>query len=568
MIPGTYTLSSFSSVFHALYSAGGVNKIGSLRNIKIVRNGDVVAELDVYDLLMKGKMKDDIRLQDGDVVLVDPYISLVQIWGKVKRPMFYELTKEENMKTLLEYAGGFTGDAYKKAVRVVRKTGRELQIYNVDEANFASFRMDDGDVVTVDSVLNRYENRVEIRGAVYRPGLYQLDGSVNTVKNLLAKAEGVRGDAFLNRAILDREKPDLTHEMIQVDIRGLLNGTVADIPLVKNDILYIPSIHDIQEEQTVTIHGEVANPGTFLYSENLTIEDLVLQAGGLLEAASTTKVEIARRVKSPKSEDFTLTVGENFSFDLKDGMLVGDGSDDFRLKPFDEVYIRRSPAYYEQRNVTVAGEVLFSGSYALSKKNERLSDLVEKAGGVTPAAYVRGARLMRTMTEDELRRKEDAMRMVNMGDSISMKKLDLSNRYSVGIDLEKALENPGSEYDMVLREGDILYVPEYVSTVKINGAVMYPNTVLFKKGENLRYYINQAGGFGNGAKKRRAYVVYMNGTVSRLKSRSSKAIEPGCEIIVPAKDPKKKMSAAEIIGMGTSAASLATMVATLVNLFK
>ena len=568
MIPGTYTLSSFSSVFHALYSAGGVNKIGSLRNIKIVRNGDVVAELDVYDLLMKGKMKDDIRLQDGDVVLVDPYISLVQILGKVKRPMFYELTKEENMKTLLEYAGGFTGDAYKKAVRVVRKTGRELQIYNVDEANFASFRMDDGDVVTVDSVLNRYENRVEIRGAVYRPGLYQLDGSVNTVKNLLAKAEGVRGDAFLNRAILDREKPDLTHEMIQVDIRGLLNGTVADIPLVKNDILYIPSIHDIQEEQTVTIHGEVANPGTFLYSENLTIEDLVLQAGGLLEAASTTKVEIARRVKSPKSEDFTLTVGENFSFDLKDGMLVGDGSDDFRLKPFDEVYIRRSPAYYEQRNVTVAGEVLFSGSYALSKKNERLSDLVEKVGGVTPAAYVRGARLMRTMTEDELRRKEDAMRMVNMGDSISMKKLDLSNRYSVGIDLEKALENPGSEYDMVLREGDILYVPEYVSTVKINGAVMYPNTVLFKKGENLRYYINQAGGFGNGAKKRRAYVVYMNGTVSRLKSRSSKAIEPGCEIIVPAKDPKKKMSAAEIIGMGTSAASLATMVATLVNLFK
>ena len=545
-----------------------VQVVCSLRHIKIVRNGDVVAELDVYDLLMKGKMKDDIRLQDGDVVLVDPYISLVQILGKVKRPMFYELTKEENMKTLLEYAGGFTGDAYKKAVRVVRKTGRELQIYNVDEANFASFRMDDGDVVTVDSVLNRYENRVEIRGAVYRPGLYQLDGSVNTVKNLLAKAEGVRGDAFLNRAILDREKPDLTHEMIQVDIRGLLNGTVADIPLVKNDILYIPSIHDIQEEQTVTIHGEVANPGTFLYSENLTIEDLVLQAGGLLEAASTTKVEIARRVKSPKSEDFTLTVGENFSFDLKDGMLVGDGSDDFRLKPFDEVYIRRSPAYYEQRNVTVAGEVLFSGSYALSKKNERLSDLVEKAGGVTPAAYVRGARLMRTMTEDELRRKEDAMRMVNMGDSISMKKLDLSNRYSVGIDLEKALENPGSEYDMVLREGDILYVPEYVSTVKINGAVMYPNTVLFKKGENLRYYINQAGGFGNGAKKRRAYVVYMNGTVSRLKSRSSKAIEPGCEIIVPAKDPKKKMSAAEIIGMGTSAASLATMVATLVNLFK
>lgn len=568
MVPGTYTLSSFSSVFHALYRAGGVNRIGSLRNIKVVRNGSVVAELDVYDFIMKGKMKDDVRLQDGDVVLVDPYISLVQILGKVKRPMFYEMKKDENVKTLLEYAGDFTGDAYKKAVRVIRKTGREHQIYNVDETDYAAFRVDDGDVVSVDSVLNRFENRVEVRGAVYRPGLYQLDGTVNTVKALLEKAEGIRGDAFLNRAIIDREREDLTHEMLQVDIRGILNGEVADIPLVKNDVLYIPSIHDLREEQTVTIHGEVANPGTFLYSESMTIEDLVLQAGGLKEAASIVKVEVARRVKSPKSEDFTLTVGENFSFNLKEGLLIGEGSDSFVLMPFDEVYIRRSPAYYEQRNVVVAGEVLFSGSYALSKKNERLSDLVTKAGGVTPAAYVRGARLIRTMTEDELRRKEDALRMVNMGDSISMKKLDLSNKYSVGINLELALSKPGSEYDMVLREGDILYVPEYVSTVKINGAVMYPNTVLYKKGENLRYYINQAGGFGNGAKKRKAYVVYMNGTVSRLKARSSKAIEPGCEIIVPAKDPKKKMSAAEIIGMGTSAASLATMVATLVNLFK
>lgn len=568
MVPGTYTLSSFSSVFHALYRAGGVNRIGSLRNIKVVRNGSVVAELDVYDFIMKGKMKDDVRLQDGDVVLVDPYISLVQILGKVKRPMFYEMKKDENVKTLLEYAGNFTGDAYKKAVRVIRKTGREHQIYNVDETDYAAFRVDDGDVVSVDSVLNRFENRVEVRGAVYRPGLYQLDGTVNTVKALLEKAEGIRGDAFLNRAIIDREREDLTHEMLQVDIRGILNGEVADIPLVKNDVLYIPSIHDLREEQTVTIHGEVANPGTFLYSESMTIEDLVLQAGGLKEAASIVKVEVARRVKSPKSEDFTLTVGENFSFNLKEGLLIGEGSDSFVLMPFDEVYIRRSPAYYEQRNVVVAGEVLFSGSYALSKKNERLSDLVTKAGGVTPAAYVRGARLIRTMTEDELRRKEDALRMVNMGDSISMKKLDLSNKYSVGINLELALSKPGSEYDMVLREGDILYVPEYVSIVKINGAVMYPNTVLYKKGENLRYYINQAGGFGNGAKKRKAYVVYMNGTVSRLKARSSEAIEPGCEIIVPAKDPKKKMSAAEIIGMGTSAASLATMVATLVNLFK
>lgn len=334
-------------------------------------------------------------------------------------------------------------------------------------------------------------------------------------------------------------------------------------------MIYIPSIHDLQEEETLTIHGEVANPGTYLYSENMTIEDLVLQAGGLLEAAATTKVEVARRVKDPKSAAFTTIIGENFAFDLKDGLVVGQGSEDFHLQPFDEVYIRRSPAYHQQQNVMVQGEVLFSGNYALSKKNERLSDLIKKAGGITPDAYVKGARLVRKMTDEEKRRKADMMRVANMGeDSISMARLDLSETYSVGINLDMALKRPGSDYDMVLREGDLLLVPEYVNTVKINGAVMYPNTVSYKPGENLRYYINQAGGFGNNAKKRSAYVIYMNGTVSRLKSGSSKAIEPGCEIIVPSKEARRKMSPAEITGMGTSAASLATMIATLVNLFK
>ena len=567
-VPGTYTLSSFASVFHALYYAGGVNDIGTLRSVRVVREGNTIAELDVYEYIMRGQIDDDIRLQDGDVILVNPYLSLVRIFGKVKRPMYYEMKKDESVGTLLKYAGGFTGDAYKRAVRVVRRTGREHEIFNVTETNFSSFLMEDGDVVTVDSVLNRFVNRIELRGAVYRPGIYQLDERVNTVKTLIEEAEGVLGDAFLNRAILDRENEDLTHEMLQVDVKGILKGTSPDIALQKNDVLYIPSIHDLREEQTVAIHGEVADPGTYLYAEDMTIEDLVIQAGGLLEAAATVKVEVARRVKSPRSEDFSESVGQSFSFDLKEGLLVGSGSDDFHLMPFDEVYIRRSPAYYKQRNVTVAGEVLFSGNYALSKKNERLSDLVAKAGGVTPAAYVRGARLIRTMTEDEIRRSENTRRMITMGDSITMSKLDLSNVYSVGIDLEKALANPGSQYDMVLRENDILYVPEYVSTVKINGAVMYPNTVLYKKGESLSYYIDQAGGYGNRAKKRKAYVVYMNGTVARLRSRSAKAIEPGCEIIVPAKDPSKRMSATEMVSMGTSVASLATMIATLVNLFK
>lgn len=569
-VPGTYTLSSFSSVFHALYRAGGVNKIGSLRSIKVVRNGKTIADLDVYDYLMKGKMKDDIRLQEGDVIIVNPYESLVRIAGKVKRPMFYEMKPTETVATILNYAGGFTGDAYKKAVRIIRKSGREHQVYNVDEMDYSVFRLDDGDSISVDAVLKRFENRVEIRGAVYRSGLYELSGTVNTVKQLIKKAEGLRGDAFLNRALLDRENEDLSHEVIAVDLGGLLKGTVADIPLQKNDILYIPSIHDLKEEETISIHGEVANPGTFLFSKNMTIEDLLVQSGGLLEAAATTKVDITRRIKDPKSTSFSSVLGKTYSFDIKDGLVVG-GEGDFHLEPFDEVYVRKSPAYRKQQNVVVAGEVLFGGNYALVKKNERLSDLISKAGGITPDAYVKGARLIRKMTEEEQRRQADAVRMARMGegkDSISVEKLNISDTYTVGINLEKAISNPGSDFDLVLREGDVLFIPEYINTVKISGAVMYPNTVLYKRGESLRYYINQAGGYGNLAKKKKAYVVYMNGTVSRLKSRDKKAMEPGCEIIVPSKEEKKRMSTAEILGMGSTTASIAAMIATMVNLFK
>ena len=570
-VPGTYTLSAFSTVFHALYRAGGVNRIGSLRSIKVVRDGKTFADLDVYDFIMKGKMKDDIRLQEGDVIIVDPYQSLVEIVGKVKRPMFYEMKPTETVATILNYAGGFTGDAYKKAIRLVRKSGREHQVFNVDEMDYSVFRLDDGDMITIDAVLDRFENRVEVRGAVYRAGLYQLDGTVNTVKQLIKKAEGLRGDAFLNRVIIDREHEDLSHEIIAIDLGGLLNGTIADIPLQKNDILYIPSITDLKEEETVAIYGEVANPGTFLFSKNMTIEDLLVQAGGLLEEAATTRVEVTRRIKDPKSTSFSSVLGKTFTFDIKDGFIVGGNAENFYLEPCDAVYIRRSPAYRRQQNVVVAGEVLFSGSYSLLKKNERLSDLVSKAGGVTPDAYVKGARLIRKLSDEERRRQNDAIRMAQNGegkDSISIQKLNLSETYTVGIDLEKALANPKSDFDLVLREGDVLYIPEYVNTVKISGSVMYPNTVVYQKGKNLKFYINQAGGYGNMAKKKKVYVVYMNGTVSRLKARNASAIEPGCEIIVPSKAEKKHMAMAEILGISSTTATIAAMVATMANAFK
>lgn len=568
-VPGTYSLSAFSTVFHALYRAGGVNKIGSLRGIKLVRNGKTIENLDVYEFIMKGKMNDDIRLQEGDVIIVNPYESLVEIVGKVKRPMYYEMKPTETVANLLEYAGGFTGDSYKKAIRLIRKSGREHQVFNVDEMDYSVFRLDDGDLVTVDAVLDRFENKVEISGAVYRSGLYQLDGEVNTVKQLIKKAEGLRGDAFLNRVLLDREHEDLSHEIIAIDLNGLLNGTVADIPLQKDDHLYIPSVNDLKEEETVSIYGEVLNPGTFLYSDKMTIEDLVVQAGGLREAAATTRVSVTRRIKNPKSTAYSSKLAETFAFDIKDGLVIGDA--DFYLQPFDMVQIRRSPAYKVQRTVSVSGEVLFSGSYALLKKNERLSDLIKRAGGITPDAYIKGGRLIRRMNDEERRRERDALRMARNGegkDSISVAKLAITETYTVGIDMEKALANPGSDYDVVLREGDVIYIPEFVNTVKISGSVMYPNTVAWEKGAKLKHYINMAGGYGNMAKKKKAYVIYLNGTVARVKRGDSQLIQPGCEIVVPSKAEKQHMKFAEILGISSTTATMAAMVATLVNAFK
>lgn len=567
LVPGTYKLSSFASVFHALYSAGGITPIGSLRDIQVVRNGKVIATVDIYDYLMHGRTDVDIRLMEDDVVLVNPYVSLVNIAGNVKRPMFYEMKNGETISTLLRFSGGFAGNAYSKNIRVIRlNSGREKQIYNIDQMDYSVFQLQDGDSLHVEAVLERFENMVEISGAVYREGMYQMNGGVNSVKLLLQKAEGLRGDAYLERAQLQRQRDDLSLELIPIDLRGILNGTVADIPLQKNDILYIPSINDLQQEKQLTIHGEVAYPGTYLYADNMTVNDLVIQAGGLLEAASTARVDVSRRIKDPKSSLPGNSVGESFSFELKNGYLLGD-KDNFTLAPFDEVYIRKSPVYHVQQNVTISGEVIYSGNYALSKKNERISDLVNRSGGITEDAYIKGARLIRQMTPEEVRRKEDALRMAQTaGDSISLLALDVETTYPVGIDLREALSKPGSDADLVLREGDELIIPEYLNTVKINGAVMYPNTVLYKPGEKMKYYIEQAGGYGNLAKKSKAYVVYMNGTVARLRSGNSKGIEPGCEIIIPSKEERRRMTTGEIIGIGTSVASLGTMVATLVNI--
>lgn len=567
--PGTYALSSFSTVFHALYRAGGVSNIGSLRNVQVTRNGKTVAKVDVYDFIMKGKTQDDIRLQEGDVIIVPAYEALVQISGNVKRPMKFEMKKNETLATLINYAGGFSADAYTRSLRVVRQNGEEYEINTVKEIDYSAYPMRNGDVVTAEAILNRFTNKLEVRGAVYRPGIYQLNGEINTVRALVNEAKGLTGDAFTNRAVLQREREDLTTEIISVDVRSIMAGTSPDIPLQKNDILYIPSIHDLEDRGDVAIFGEVAKPDSYSYSDNMTLEDLIIRAGGLRESASTVRVDVSRRIKDSKSTASTDSIGQMFTFALKDGFVI-DGEQGFTLQPYDQVFVRRSPGYQAQQNVRVTGEVIFGGTYAMTTTEERLSDLVKKAGGATPKAYLRGAKLIRVANDEEKKRMRDVINLMNrqfgeaMMDSLGIR---VEDTFSVGIDLEKAMAKPGSEYDLVLREGDVLDVPKMNNTVKVNGAVMMPNAVGYLSDKNANYYLDQAGGYALNAKKSKKFVIYMNGQVARIKSRSKDKIEPGCEIIVPSKK-NKKVNVGEILGYASSFGSLATMFATISNLIK
>lgn len=578
--PGTYTLPAFATVFHALYMAGGTNDIGTMRNIKVYRNNRLVSVVDIYDYILNGKLTGNVRLADNDVISVGPYDCLVNITGKVKRPMYYEMKRNESVGTLLKYAGGFTGDAYKKSVRIVRKTGREYSVYNVDEFDMSAFHLADEDSVSVDSILPRFSNMVEVKGAVFRPGMYQVGGDINSVKTLIEHADGLREEAFTARAVMHRMKKDRTLEVVPVDVEGILDGTVPDIPIQNNDVLFIPTKQEMMEEQTITIHGEVQYPGIYRYADNETLEDFVLQAGGLKQTASTVKVDVSRRIVNPKALTTDSVIARTYTFALKDGFVI-DGTPGFKLMPFDEVYVRKSPGYYKQQNVVVEGEVMFSGTYTLSKKNQRLSDLIKSAGGVNDRGYIAGARLERKVNESERARmeavlkkaKEEAEQMeieaakenkkIDLKDSEKIKKFEIPEFYSVGIELGKALANPGCDADIVLREGDKIIVPQYNGTVKINGAVMYPNTVGFQKGKKAKYYINQAGGFSEKAKKSQTYIVYMNGTIAKV-SQNAKP-KPGCEIVVPEKEINK-MTIAEKMTIGTSVASIATMIATLANI--
>ena len=565
VVPGTYSISSLSNIYNALYCAGGVNDLGSLRKVQLVRNGKQKAVVDLYDFILNGMLPDGLTLEDGDVINVPLYLSLVNIEGSVKRPMYYEMKDGETVQDLLDYAGGFAGDAYRSNINVVRQNGVEYQVYTVDSNLFSAFILKDGDALTVGALIDRYENKLEVKGAVYRPGIYQLGDGIRTVSELIAKADGLKGDAFTNRALIHREREDLTFEVISVDVKAVLSGQAPDIQLQRNDILYIPSIYDLNDIGTITIEGEVATPGTFVYEANMTVEDIIMQAGGLLESASTVRIDVSRRIKNPASKEQPDSIANVFTRSFKDGYVVSEDLD-FVLLPYDYVNVRRSPGYAEQGKVKVSGEVIFPGDYVLTHKNERLSDVIARAGGLNKWAYVKGARLIRHTLAEERNRTRSGMTALTTGkDSVNVANLDLDETYSVGIDLEAALAAPGSDADLVLRRDDMILIPEYINTVKISGNVMYPNVVAYNSGMSVRDYVEMAGGYGYRSKKNKAYIIYMNGTIARARQMSKGVVEPGCEIVIPQKRDKE-FDVSSLMSVATTSSSVATMLATIMNL--
>lgn len=568
--PGTYHLSAFANVFYALYRAGGTSSLGTLRNIKVYRNGRLVTVVDLYDYILNGRLAGNIRLQDNDVIQVEPYQALVGITGNIKRPMFYEMRKDESVATLLKYAGGFTGDAHKKSVRLVRQTGERYSVFNVDEFEMANFKVEDGDAVTVDGMINRFENMVEVKGAVFRPGQFQLGAGITSVRSLIEAAEGVTEDAFTSHAVLHRLKADRSLEILPVDVQGIMDGTVADIPLQNEDVLFIMTQEDLRQERTLTITGAVMSPGTYEYADNVTISDLIVMAGGLRDQASLMRVEVSRVLRDKYATKKTNQYAKKFHFDLKNGLLI-DQDRQFVLEPYDHVTIYNSPVFNQARLVTVNGEVNWEGTVAMEQRETHLSDVIEMAGGFTEQAYLKGATLMRRMSEEErvrMRATMEAVReiLTEKGDSVSYSKLDLDNSYPVYIDLEQAVKKPGCEADILMREGDRLFVPEYNPTVRVSGDVMFPNTLFYESGKDYKYYVNEAGGFGHRAKKSRTFIVYQNGRASLVKKGAKP--EPGCEIVVVSKKRKQPWRIGEVVGALTGLTSLSSMIMAIAYMVK
>jgi protein involved in polysaccharide export with SLBB domain len=578
--PGTYTLPSLANVFNALYSSGGPTENGSFRSIELIRGGKKIATFDIYDFLMKGEMADNLRLEDQDIIRVPVYQSRIEIVGEVKHPGIFELNSSEYFNDLLTFAGDFTENAFRARVKVLKNTDIERKIADINSDKFSEYKPNTGDKYFVDRVLERFVNRVSIEGTVFRPGFYELDQGL-TLLQLVKKAEGLKEDAFLPRAYITRLRSDNQTELISVNLAGILNGSLKDIALLREDVISVSSIFDLKEEFKVSIDGEVRVPGIFDYAEKMTLEELVINAGGFKEAASFQRVEISRRVKNSNSNDLDAITSQVFQIDIdKD---LGFSKPKFELQPFDIVSVRSAIGYEVQRQVKVEGEVLYPGLYTISNKDERISDLLLRAGGLTALAYSKGASLKREGSKktkdvnsidqnEEIQNKLAKLQRLqeNVNDSVStnVKEEVLKNVY-VGIELDEILLNPRTKTDLILEEGDVLRIPKQLQTVKVNGEVLFPVTTIFNQSKGFKYYISQGGGFSNRSMKGKSYVIYANGSVKSTSKmfvfNNYPVIEPGAELFVPKREDKRPISAAEIVGISSALASLAVIVLNLVR---
>jgi protein involved in polysaccharide export with SLBB domain len=603
-LPGTFTLSAFSTVFNALYAAGGPSDNGTLRAIQLIRNNKKIAEIDVYDLLINGTANLDVQLQDQDVILVNPYLARVKVVGEVKRPLIFEVTPEDNLQDLIRYAGGYTDLAFKDRISISRITGNQRSISDVYQNQLGLFTLKGGDEVAVGRILDRFSNRIQIKGAVFRPGTFALTEGL-TLTQLIKNADGLKGDAYTQRASILRTKGDLSSEVLEVNLQEVLAGNQADVQLQREDVVRISSIYDVRNERYIQILGEVKRPGTYPYAVGMTPEELILTAGGLQESANLNDIEIARRLEDSDggtlSDILTTAVNPDLSFN----------PNAIALQPFDQVIVRKRANFTMQRLVSVEGQVNSPGIFAIQTSVDRISDLVKRAGGINQFAYTKGATLIRkteffTTESEQVRRQKnlEALRvllkddpnnaeaqeellkrlfrdlpkeMVEKKDSIAndvkRESLDqiaaetpgvavkIKETEAVAINLEKILANPGSEEDLVLEEGDILNVPKLLQTVRMRGDVVYPTTLRHEQGRGLRYYINGAGGFDRRANRKQTYVVYANGAVKRTKGvlgiRSYPLVEPGAEVIIPSKGPKTPIRLGELVGVTTGLATLA-----------
>lgn len=582
-VPGTYTLSAFASIFHALYYAGGVSDIGSLREVKLYRNGKLKSTFDLYDYILNGQMTGSIRLQDNDAIVVSPYLALVNISGKAKRPMYYEMKPTETIGQALQYAGGFASDAYTKSMRLVRKSGGSYSVHNITEDNMNSFLVADGDSLAIDSVVTRFNNMVEVKGAVFHPGMYELGKEVKSVKSLIDYAAGLTESAMSNRAVIHRMRADRTLEVIRVDLAGILKGTAADVTLRNEDVLFVPSLAESQQDQTYSIFGDVYEPGIYQFAYNTTVEDLVLQAGGLLKSASN-QVKVSRR----QNDRGAATAGnrvEHFTFTLKDGFVV-DGEEGFVLEPFDEVYVLRSPSYSAPANVEVEGEICFPGTYSLNQ-NSRISDLLNMCGGLTAQAAKNGVFVMRKMNEDEERMRQMRLdeertahaynielrasqlqpgaKTLPISDSLLVEQYLREDYYKVAVDLPKVLAEPGSDEDLALQDGDRVIVNPYINTVKLAGNVPYQGAVPYVEGKTLKYYLRQGGVTSNRRNIKMSYVIGPNGQA--FSGRRNMKIEPGSEVYL--RQSTEALTTAQKISIfATVASTFATAAAVVISVVK